>query len=298
MVKDASQAPVPSPTYELVRPERQSAAFVFSSPHSGRRYPAEFLAASRLDPVSLRKSEDCFVDHLFSGMPAHGAPLIAALFPRAYIDLNREPYELDPELVSDPLPAHANTQSVRVAGGLGTVARIVADGEEIYPGRLSLKCVMERIERLYFPFHSALTALIEETEARFGFAVLIDCHSMPSSAAVAGGGTRPDIVIGDRFGASCDPQLARAVRDAFLRAGYDVQMNRPYAGGYITEHHGKPTRGIHALQVEINRGLYLDERRLVPNSGFDGLKSDLEAIFQTIISRAHGMFGGYRAAAE
>ncbi len=285
-------------SFELVRPERQTAAFVFSSPHSGRHYPAEFLAASRLDPISLRKSEDCFVDHLFSGMPTFGAPLISALFPRAYLDVNREPYELDPELVSEPLPAHANTQSVRVVGGLGTVARIVADGEEIYAERLSLKSVMDRIERLYFPFHSALAALINETEALFGFAVLIDCHSMPSSAAVAGGGTRPDIVIGDRFGASCDPHLARMVRDAFLRAGYDVQMNRPYAGGYITEHHGKPSRGIHALQVEVNRGLYLDERRLVPNKGFAGLKADLDTIFQGIILSAHDRFGGYRAAAE
>ncbi|MEZ5901042.1 MAG: N-formylglutamate amidohydrolase [Hyphomicrobiaceae bacterium] len=298
MDNDASQANAASPSFELIRPERQTAAFVFSSPHSGRRYPADFLAASRLDAMSLRKSEDCFVDQLFSGMPALGAPLIAALFPRAYLDLNREPYELDPELVSDPLPSHANTQSVRVAGGLGTVARIVADGEEIYENRLPLTTVMARIERLYFPFHAALASLIEETQAQFGFAVLIDCHSMPSTAAVAGGGARPDIVIGDRYGASCDPNFARAVRDSFLRAGYDVQMNRPYAGGYITEHHGKPTRGIHALQIEINRGLYLDERRLVASKGFSGLRADLETIFQGLISSAHEMFGPYSAAAE
>lgn len=286
-------------SFELVRPEQQTTAFVFSSPHSGRQYPAEFLAASRLNSLSLRKSEDSFVDHLFEGMPAFGAPLLSALFPRAYLDLNREPYELDPELVDDPLPAHANTQSVRVAGGLGTVARVVADGEEIYADRLSLKTVMDRIERLYFPFHAALAALINETETRFGFAVLIDCHSMPSTAAVAGGGIRPDIVIGDRFGAACDAQLARKVRDAFLRAGYDVQMNRPYAGGYITEHHGKPSQGIHALQIEINRGLYLDERKFVPNKGFEGLKADLESIFRGVMVDAHSMFGrGFRAAAE
>lgn len=291
-------ANAPHTSFELTRPERQTAAFVFSSPHSGRHYPAEFLAASRLDPQALRKSEDCFVDLLFAGMPRLGAPLISALFPRAYLDLNREPYELDPELVRDPLPAHANSQSIRVAGGLGTVARIVADGEEIYSGRLPLAAVLARIEALYFPFHNALARLIEETAQSFGYAVLIDCHSMPSTAAVAGGGPRPEIVIGDRFGASCDPRLARAARDAFQRRGYDVQMNRPYAGGYITEHHGRPQRGVHALQIEVNRGLYLDERRFAPTIGFDAVKADLEDIFDELVATAHRLIGGYRAAAE
>jgi N-formylglutamate amidohydrolase len=300
MSQDTSGAPaeVRHPSFELRLPERQTAAFVFSSPHSGRHYPKAFLAASRLDPQALRKSEDCFVDQLFAGMPSLGAPLLSALFPRAYLDLNREPYELDPELVHDPLPAHANTQSIRVAGGLGTVARIVADGEEIYSGRLSLEDILARIDALYFPFHAELSRLIEETAALFGYCVLIDCHSMPSTAAVSGGGPRPDIVIGDRFGSSCDPRLARLVRDAFQRRGYDVQMNRPYAGGYITEHHGKPGRGAHALQIEINRGLYLDERRFALNGGFAGMKSDLDSIFQDVMIAAHQLFGSYRAAAE
>lgn len=286
------------PSFALAQPALQSAGFVFSSPHSGRDYPADFLAASRLDPLALRKSEDCFVDELFSDMPALGAPLIAALFPRAYLDLNREPYELDPELVRDPLPAHANSQSIRVAGGLGTVARIVADGEEIYAGQLALSAVLERIETLYFPFHRALSRLMELTASRFGFAVLIDCHSMPSSNAVPGGGQRPDIVIGDRFGAACDQRLVRMVRDAFQRKGYDVQMNRPYAGGYITEHHGRPKRGTHALQVEINRGLYLDERRFARAAGFDALKADLNDIFSQVMPAATALLGGLRAAAE
>lgn len=286
-------------SYALAQPAQQSAGFVFSSPHSGREYPPEFLAASRLDPQALRKSEDCFVDELFSQMPALGAPLIAALFPRAYLDLNREPYELDPELVRDPLPAHANTQSIRVAGGLGTVARIVADGEEIYAGQLPLSAVLHRIETLYFPFHRALARMMELTTARFGFAVLIDCHSMPSSNAVPGGGPRPDIVIGDRFGAACDPRLVRMVREAFQRKGYDVQMNRPYAGGYITEHHGRPKRGTHALQIEINRGLYLDERRFARSAGYDALKGDLNDIFAQIMPAATALLGGgLRAAAE
>lgn len=285
------------PPFEVRRPQRQTAGFVFSSPHSGRAYPEEFLLSSRLDPGTLRKSEDCFVDELFADMPNLGAPLIAALFPRAYLDLNREPYELDPELVDEPLPAHANTQSLRVAGGLGTVARIVADGEEIYHDRLTLNDIMARIEALYFPFHGALTALVEETTANFGYTVLIDCHSMPSTAAAAGGGPRPEVVIGDRFGAACDQRLARLVRDAFLKRGYDVQMNRPYAGGFITEHHGRPGRSVHALQIELNRGLYLDERNLAKTPGFDVLRNDLHDIFQDLITSAGQLFG-FRAAAE
>lgn len=285
-------------SFDLCLPAAQTAAFVFSSPHSGRNYPQDFLAASRLDPQALRKSEDCFVDMLFAGMPKLGAPLLAALFPRAYLDLNREPYELDPELVREPLPGHANTQSIRVAGGLGTVARIVADGEEIYSSPLPLSIVLQRIETLYFPFHRALARLVELTAERFGYAVLVDCHSMPSSNAVPGGGPRPDIVIGDRFGASCDQGLVRMVRDAFHRRGYDVQMNRPYAGGYITEHHGHPKRGTHALQIEINRGLYLDERRFTQNGGFDTLRTDLEEIFAQVMPAAGSLLGGLSAAAE
>lgn len=263
------------PPFSILAPREQRAPFVFCSPHSGRVYPRAFLAASRLDPHALRKSEDCFVDELFSGVVSLGAPLIAARFPRAYLDVNREPYELDPELFDSALPSHANTQSVRVVGGLGTIARIVADGEEIYPGRLPLSEGLQRIDRLYMPFHAAIADLIDRTRARFGFAVLIDCHSMPSATSGQGSGGRPDFVLGDRFGASCDGRLTRQVREALSAFGYDVLLNRPYAGGFITEHYGRPLRGIHALQVEINRGLYLDEGQLAPTDGYDLLKHQL-----------------------
>ena len=285
------------PPFELLRPDAQSVPFVFSSPHSGRIYPAGFLAQSRLDPLSLRKSEDGYVDRLFSGVAALGAPLLSARFPRAYLDLNREPYELDPELVSDPLPAHANSQSVRVAGGLGTVARIVSDGEEIYHQRLSLAAVLGRIEHLYFPFHTELTRLVEETRRQFGYAVLIDCHSMPSSTMAPGGGQRPDIVIGDRFGSSCDGRLTLLLKEAFVVRGYDVQLNRPYAGGFITEHHGRPGRGVHALQIEINRGLYLDERAMTAGPGYARLESDILDVAMDLFAAVPQMFE-LRAAAE
>jgi N-formylglutamate amidohydrolase len=263
------------PPFDVLAPTEQSAPFVFCSPHSGRIYPAAFLAQSRLDPLSLRKSEDGYVDQLFEGVAELGAPLVSARFPRAFIDANREPFELDPTLFVEPLPDFANSQSARVVGGLGTIPRIVADGEDIYARRLHLRDAMARIDRLYKPFHAMLASLIENTRRRFGYAILIDCHSMPSTLLAQPEQSRPDFVIGDRYGASCDPRLVRCLRDALGGLGYDSQANRPYAGGFITEHYGRPGRGVHAIQLEINRGLYLDENDIVPTAGFAQLRTDL-----------------------
>lgn len=285
------------PAFEIERPERQTVPFVFSSPHSGRIYPQSFLALSRLNPLALRKSEDAYVDELFKPVASHGAPLITARFPRAYLDLNREPFELDPELVDEPLPDYANARSVRVVGGLGTIARVVADGEEIYRSTLPLAAVLDRVTQLYFPFHAALDALVNETCDEFGYAVLVDCHSMPSASMLAGNGPRPDIVLGDRFGSACDPRIVRAIRDALVNRGYAVEMNRPYAGGYITEHHGRPARGINALQIEINRGLYLDERTLALTASYREVARDLEAVMISVFAEVQHVFS-MPAAAE
>lgn len=285
------------PSYDVLRPASGRAPFVFSSPHSGRIYPAEFLAQTRLDPATLRRSEDCFVDKLFESVASLGAPLISARFPRAYLDLNREPYELDAELIGEALPGYANTQSIRVAGGLGTVARIVADGENIYSGRLSLAHVMARVEQLYFPFHSELNRLVDETQRTFGFAILIDCHSMPSASMTPGSGSRPDIVIGDRYGASANPAISNLVRSAFAKRGFNVQMNRPYAGGYITEHHGLPARGVHALQLEINRALYMNERTFEPSRRYQALQNELSEIASELFRLVPDLFA-LRTAAE
>jgi len=271
-----------TPPFTVALPLAQSAPFVFCSPHSGRLYPSVLLQCSRLDAHTLRKSEDCYVDELFTGVAALGAPLIAARFPRAYLDVNREPYELDPELFGEQLPAFANTQSMRVAGGLGTVARIVADGEEIYGRRLPVAVAHERINRLYRPFHAALAELVEHTLRRFGIAILVDCHSMPSASLAQPGAPRPDFVIGDRFGGSCSAKVTRPFREAIVERGYQVQLNRPYAGGFITEHYGKPHRGVHALQLEINRGLYLDEHSLARTAGYDRLRRDLAHIVSRV----------------
>ncbi len=274
-----------TPPFEIWSPPLLSTPLVFCSPHSGRIYPKGFVAQSCLDAQSLRKSEDCHVDDLFRGVTALGAPLLAARFPRAYLDVNREPYELDPELFAGPLPAFANTQSLRVSGGLGTIPRIVADADEIYRDRLALGAGLERIELLYKPFHAALAGLLERTRAVYGFAILIDCHSMPSTASGQPQSQRPHFVIGDRFGTACDPRLTRAVRDTLAGFGYDVQLNRPYAGGFITEHYGQPSADVHALQIEINRALYLNEASLQRTRGFEGLERDLMRLVGRIIAK-------------
>ena len=285
------------PPFEVRAPREQTVPFVFCSPHSGRIYPKSFIAQSRLDALSLRKSEDCFVDELFAGVADMGAPLRAARVPRAFIDANREPFELDPTLFSEALPDYANAQTARVVGGLGTIPRIVADGEDIYVRRLALSEALDRIDRLYKPFHAMLASLLENTRRRFGYAILIDCHSMPSTLLAQPGSSRPDFVIGDRYGSSCDPRLVRCLRDAIGGVGYDSQSNRPYAGGFITEHYGRPARGVHAIQVEINRGLYLDEITLAKTAGFANLRIDLMELTTQIFAEMPRLMER-RAAAE
>ncbi len=264
------------PAFEVIAPQHHSLPIVLSSPHSGSCYPQDFLAASRLDRRSIRRSEDTHVDALMLEAAALGAPLLAANFPRAWLDVNREPYELDPKMFAGALPTYANVRSVRVAGGLGTIARIVAEREEIYDRPLPVDAALARIDMVYKPFHRVLRQLVVETRAAFGLAVLIDCHSMPSS--VRGGGygrPRPDIVLGDRYGTSCAAELTDLSAQILTRRGYAVGRNKPYAGGFITEHYGQPARGLHAMQIEVNRSLYMDERTLEKHGGFDPLSADL-----------------------
>jgi N-formylglutamate amidohydrolase len=275
-----------TPPFEVREPHSALSPFVFCSPHSGRVYPRHFLALSRLDATALRRSEDCYVDELFIRAAARGATLLSARFPRAYTDVNREPYELDPELFVEPLPDWANARSVRVAGGLGTIARIVSDGEEIYEAPLALADALARIELLYKPFHAVLRSLIERAQRNFGYAILIDCHSMPSAHMANGGVQRPDFVIGDRFGTSCDLRLTKYIRAALTDLGYEAQLNRPYAGGYITEHYGRPLRNVHAIQLEINRGLYLNEKTLEKTPRFQDLERDVLLFAEQVFAEA------------
>jgi N-formylglutamate amidohydrolase len=265
----------PCPAFEVFAPDRQSLPFVFCSPHSGRAYPKSFLSMTRLGSDAIRRSEDLFVDQLFDYVPSLGAPLLAARFPRAFLDVNREPYELDPSMFSGELVERVNSSSVRVAGGLGTIPRIVAEREEIYSEKLPPSEVAERIDRYYFPFHATLENLLEETRRMFGFAILVDCHSMPSSVRTHPSGRRADIIIGDRFGTSIAHRYVLMAMHRLSALGWDVARNKPYAGGYITERYGRPRQGFHAVQLEISRGLYADEANFVPHAGFESLRSSL-----------------------
>ncbi len=248
--------------HEVVAPERQTLPLVFASPHSGTRYPQAFVTESRLDQLTLRRSEDSFVDEIFGAAPGLGAPLIRAHFPRAYIDPNREPFELDPTMFEDPLPAYANTRSPRVAAGLGTIAKMVANGAEIYRGKLRFREALDRIQNYYWPYHAALRELVEDTRDSFGFCVLVDCHSMPSVGGPADrdpGSRRVDFVLGDCHGTSCAPVVTETAAAALRELGYHVALNTPYSGGFVTRHYGRPVESIHGLQIEINRALYMDE---------------------------------------
>ena len=251
---------------------------VLASPHSGSDYPEDLLAASRLDALTLRRSEDSFVDEIFAAAPELGAPLLAARFPRAYLDVNREAWELDPAMFSDTLPNFVNIRSPRVRMGLGTIARVVASGEEIYARKLRFAEAKRRVEGLYHPYHHALRRLVGETENAFGGYLLIDCHSMPSAASEAGGQVGADIVLGDCHGAACAAHIVEAARSFLARRGFAVALNAPYAGGFTTGHYGAPRRDRHALQIEINRGLYMEERSYRRKPGFDRLVAEMTAL--------------------
>jgi N-formylglutamate amidohydrolase len=256
---------------------------VFASPHSGRLYPADMMAAAALDAQSIRRSEDAFVDDLISGAPEFGVATITACYARAYIDLNREAFELDPGMFADELPEFARARTARVAAGLGAIARVVSEGQEIYARKLTFAEARGRIEGAHRPYHETLRSLIAEAHAAHGFAILVDWHSMPAAAARTSGRDRScDIVLGDRFGAACAGVLPARVERELEALGYRVARNTPYAGGYTTEHYGRPSRRVHALQIEINRALYLDEATLTPTAGFESLKADLDKVARSL----------------
>ncbi|MCT7377501.1 N-formylglutamate amidohydrolase [Chelativorans salis] len=270
------------PAFQVQTAGEQRIPFVFNSPHSGRHYPSRFLAMSRLDAATIRRSEDCYVDELFSTAASLGAPLLSANFPRAYLDVNREPWELDPRMFREPVPSFANIRSPRVAGGLGTIPKLVGEGLDIYGSRLPLEEALSRIEHIYRPYHACLAELLQRTRDTFGYAILIDCHSMPANIRVGDGSLRPDFIIGDRFGSSAAPGLTEHAISLLAARGYAVAHNKPYAGGFITEHYGRPAEQVHALQIEINRGLYMNERTLQRVEGFGTLADDLAEFIRTL----------------
>jgi N-formylglutamate amidohydrolase len=278
----------PAPPYIVVAPACQTAPLVVASPHSGRLYATAFLEAARLGPLDLRRSEDSFVEELFSAATACGAPLLHAQFPRAYCDPNREAWELDPAMFADPLPAWVNTTSPRVGAGLGTIAKVVTSGEMIYRNKLRFAEAQERVRACWQPYHDALAALIEDTRQRFGCCLLVDCHSMPAGAGRLGG---PDFVLGDVHGTACAPRVTGLVEKILSGFGYQVRRNDPYAGGYITRHYGRPRDGVHALQIEVARRLYMDETSLLKAEGFPLLKGRLGELLGQIASAGPALMG-------
>ncbi|HXI87352.1 MAG TPA: N-formylglutamate amidohydrolase [Parvularculaceae bacterium] len=265
---------------EVLAPADLSTPFIFASPHSGRRYPADLLKISRLDRHALRQSEDGYVDLIFDAAPAYGAPLLRALFPRAYVDVNRSRHELDPRMFADALPKSADGRSSRVLAGLGVIPRIVADGQDIYGRKLNFFDARRRIATCYEPYHEALATLIAEARRAFGCAVLIDCHSMPSAggAPFREGDRRIDFVLGDRFGASCTQSIVSLVEQSLTKMGYCVSRNAPYAGGFVAAAYGRPAEGVHVLQIEINRALYLDEGRFARTERFAELRRNMHGL--------------------
>jgi len=268
---------------EIVRPATWSLPVIFSSPHSGAFYPDRFVKQSALNLLTLRQSEDYKVDELFSSAPLFGAPIIQATFPRAFCDVNRSPYELDPSMFLDPLPDYVTTLNSKIAAGLGTIPKIVSQGNQIYSEKLQYKTIKQRLNAFYFPYHQNLGNLIEEGVNKFGHILLIDCHSMPLPAQ--SGLTRPslpDFILGDRFGQSVHPDHSAHISSKLKKLGYSVRYNAPYAGGLITQHYGKPSTGVSALQIEINRRLYMDQSTMTKTDGFHQLKNHLSELIEIL----------------
>ena len=271
------------PPFVLIEPLRRTTPLIFASPHSGRRYPAELLADARVSLISLRRSEDAYVDELFAGAAAHGACVLSASVARAYVDLNRDPAELDPDMFDERPPNSPQSNSARVQAGLGAIPRISGDGQAIYRRKLSLHEAERRINTVHRPYHAMLQNLVAETKEQFGCAVLIDCHSMPNNAR---GAHAPDIVLGDRFGASCHPSVTALSEATLRRLGYRVARNTPFAGGHTTQSYGRPAAHVHALQIEINRALYVDERTLERTNGYIRVRADMTRLAEALSAAA------------
>lgn len=273
---------MPKAAYHLIHPERRTTSVVFASPHSGRDYPWSFLRRTRLNEHSVRSSEDAFVDKLFDCAPRMGAPFITAGAPRAFVDLNRSADELDPALIEGVPKAGHNP---RVASGLGVIPRVVANGQAIYAGKLTREEAQRRIDTYWRPYHQALAGQLDQAHLMFGQAILVDCHSMPHEAmdAVSGGGVRrPEVVIGDRFGASAQGDIVDRIEAALQRAGLTVVRNTPFAGAYVTQHYGRPMKGRHAVQLEIDRSLYMNEQLIRPNGNFENFRTTLRKVIADI----------------
>lgn len=268
--------------FRLIRPARQETSVIFASPHSGRDYTAAFLAASQLDMAQLRSSEDAYVDRLFARAPLYGAPLLCALAPRAYVDLNRACDELDPAVIEGLDRAAHNP---RISSGLGVIPRVVASSRAIYRGKITPADAQRRLDQYWHPYHDVLQSLMTSTHDMFGEAILVDCHSMPHEAIethARPNQPKPDVVLGDRFGAAASREVVDQIEAIFVAEGFRVARNAPFAGAYIAQHYGRPLTRRHVIQVEIDRSLYLDEARVEPSSKFAAMSVRLNRVVAQI----------------
>jgi len=270
--------------YTLTRPAAAEMPFLFASPHSGSLYPASMLDALCVPLMDLRRTEDAFVEELFAGAPAAGATLISARYGRSVADLNRDPRELDASMFEGGPPRTCGIPTARVEAGLGCLPRVAARGEEIYRRRLTREEGEARLTHIHDAYHARIGDELAALRETHGRAVLIDCHSMPSIQPGRRG--LADIVLGDRFGSSCDPRLTSRAERAFRDRGFTVARNAPYAGGYTTRRYGRPKRAIHALQIEINRGLYMDEQDVARLSTFDTVRGAVEGVITALVETA------------
>ncbi|WP_164660885.1 N-formylglutamate amidohydrolase [Tropicibacter sp. Alg240-R139] len=279
---------MPRAAYYLSEPKKRTSCVVFASPHSGNDYPDRFLKQTVLDQKTIRSSEDAFVDLLFQDVSDFGAPFLKAGAPRAFLDLNRSPDELDPALITGVRkPGH----NPRVASGLGVIPRVVANGRAIYRGKLAMTEAQRRIDGYWHPYHARLQALLGESHQLFGQAILLDCHSMPHEAldsVCRNGNSCPEIVLGDRFGAAASPEIMDEVEAAFADAGFSVMRNTPFAGAYVTQAYGRPSRRQHAIQIEIDRSIYMDEKGIRPNADFDRVRELLGKVASRIAVLGQG----------
>ncbi len=269
-------------TYQLNLPKNRTTNVVFASPHSGRNYSCAFLRKTVLDEMAVRSSEDAFVDLLFADVPTFGAPLLLAKTPRAFVDLNRNCDELDPALIEG---VRQSSHNARIASGLGVIPRVVSNGRAIYRGKLTRVDVETRLAAHWMPYHTTLETVLEQSLQMFGEAILIDCHSMPHEAVkgtTRRGTRKPEIVLGDRFGATARSDVVDRVEAAFTRAGLKVVRNAPFAGAYITQRYGRPARHQHAVQIEIDRSLYMNERLIRPNGDFQNFQALISSIAKEI----------------
>jgi N-formylglutamate amidohydrolase len=271
----------PSP-FRRLGPEKPSSPVVVSVPHAGRAYSDGLLASARLPRARLESLEDRLVDRLVWRAVEGGAAALIAESPRAEIDLNRDERELDPDMVQPRPAAHSTVESPRTRGGLGLIPARIAGSGAIWRQRIAAAEVARRVELIHRPYHSALEAELQAAKARFGIAILLDCHSMPPR----GGESDAPVVLGDRHGGSMSEALVAAAERAARAAGFRVARNAPYAGGHITERHGCPARGIHALQLELDRSLYLGPDLRSTGPGFDRVARLIAAIAGALAAAA------------